>query len=157
MIEVLVNNEIGFDVPEPELVRVVRSILTDHDVERGEVSLAIIDDASMHALNREHLQHDYPTDVLSFLLGHSDRELDGEVIVSCETATRTALEYGWSARDELMLYFIHGCLHLVGYDDHRGVERAEMWNRESRYLLSVGIQYPKDHAAQVLRDQEASA
>ena len=95
--------------------------------------------------------------MLSFLLEHSDGELDGEVIVSWETATRTAREYDWSTQDELMLYFIHGCLHLVGYDDQGEVDRAEMRKQESHYLLSVGLQHSQDHPARVPRDQEASA
>ena len=64
MIEVLINNETGFQCDEAQLRKVVTAILADHDIADAEVSLAIIDDSTMHVLNRDHLQHDYPTDVL---------------------------------------------------------------------------------------------
>lgn len=155
MIQVLVNNEVGFDFPESDLVAVIRSILADHHVTRGELSLAIVDDRAIHALNRTHLQHDFPTDVLSFVLDRTDDEIDGEVIVSSETAARTAPDYGWTAETELMLYFIHGCLHLVGYDDHTQKDLVEMRRQETHYLQSLGIQIPAGHATRTTRDYEA--
>ena len=81
MIEVMLNNEVGFNAPEKTIVETVRCVLLDHMVRRGEVSLAVIDDATMQRLNRTHLQHDYPTDVLSFLLHRDQDMLEGEVIV----------------------------------------------------------------------------
>lgn len=147
MIDVLVNNEIGFELSKSSLVKVIRNILLDHSVKRGEVSLAIIDDATMHRLNREHLQHDYPTDVLSFVLDRTKEDLDGEVIVSSDTATRMASQYEWSAHNELMLYFIHGSLHLVGYDDGDATDRAKMREQEIHYLKLAGIQPSAKHLA----------
>lgn len=157
MIEVLINNETGFQCDEGQLRQVVTAILTDHGVAEAEVSLAIIDDTTMHALNRDHLQHDYPTDVLSFLLEHNDDYLDGEVVVSHETAALIAPEYGWSAESELLLYFVHGTLHLVGYDDHNDADRAAMRERESHYLRLVGVDPPAGHESRVLQQGEASA
>ncbi len=157
MIEILLNNEIGFEFPESKLTDVVREILLDHQVESGEVSLAVIDDSTMHELNRQHLDHDYPTDVLSFVLEQDGSYLEGEVIVSCDTATTIAPEYGWKATDELLLYFIHGCLHLVGYDDHSDVDRAAMRQQEAEYLKRANVALPAKHFDRVLRNGENSA
>lgn len=152
MIEVLLNNEVEFDAPK-SLETTVLAILSDHGIQRGELSLAIIDDQTMHTLNREHLQHDYPTDVLSFLLERTDDALDGEVIVSCETAARMAPDFGWSAQDELLLYFVHGCLHLVGYDDHSDEDRTAMRQQEAKYLVQADVSLPQGHGERVLLEE----
>lgn len=158
MIEVSLNNEVGFDISEQTAQRIVHTILQDHGIERGEVSLAIIDDPTMHRLNREHLQHDYPTDVLSFVLEQFDDELEGEVLVSFDTATRTAGEFAWKPQDELMLYFIHGTLHLVGHDDHNDADRAKMREQEIHYLRLAGIEPSAEHLARTgLGIKESSA
>lgn len=154
MIEVLLNNETDFDVPTESLKSVVKSIVADHGFSTAEISLAVIDDDTMHRLNRDHLQHDYPTDVLSFVLAN-EVALEGEVIVSSETAQAIAAEYDWDAQSELLLYFIHGALHLVGYDDHNSAERQKMRERESHYLRSIRIEPPACHSQRALQDQEA--
>ena len=151
MIEVPINNETEFDIPTESLRAVVQTIAADHGFSQGEISLAVIDDPTMHRLNREHLQHDYPTDVLSFVFD-ADESLEGEVIASADTAKKIAPEYEWSAESELLLYFIHGTLHLVGHDDHEDVARQAMRDRESHYLKSIGIQPPVGHTDRTLRE-----
>ena len=79
--------------------------------------MAVVDDPTIRRLHREYLGEDSPTDVMSFVLERADDYLEGEVVVSAETACAAAPEYGWPAADELLLYVIHGTLHLVGYDD----------------------------------------
>ena len=64
--------------------------------------------------------------MLSFVLESSNGCLEGEVIVSADRAAAVAPKYGWSAADELLLYVIHGTLHLVGYDDVTPAKRAAM-------------------------------
>lgn len=156
MIEVQINNETEFEIPTESLRKVVQAIAIDHGFPNGEISLAVIDDESMHRLNREHLQHDYPTDVLSFVF-EAEETLEGEVIVSADTAKRVAAEYEWSAEAELLLYFIHGTLHLVGFDDHEDDARQIMRDKESHYLTSISIQPPHGHADRTLRNQEDSS
>ena len=95
------------------------------------ISVAVVDDAAISKLNEEFLRPPGPTDVLSFLLERGDEFLDGEVVVSAETALRMAPRYGWSAGEELLLYVIHGTLHLAGYDDATPQQRAMMRSRES--------------------------
>lgn len=117
----------------------IAMIMTDAKIGRASISIAIVDDAKIHALNRRFLQHDYPTDVLSFVLERDEDRLDGEVIVSADYAARSAPDYGWSAVDELLLYVIHGMLHLVGYDDQDDHSQAIMRDRERHYLQACGV------------------
>ena len=87
------------------------------------ISVAVVDDATIAVLNRQFLRHEGPTDVLSFLLEQDEDGLEGEVVVSAETARRTAPRFGWSEGEELLLYVIHGTLHLAGYDDAKPREQ----------------------------------
>jgi probable rRNA maturation factor len=130
---------ISIDCPKPaidkiRLKRAAQAILRDAGIRHAVLSIAIVDDATIHQLNRSYLRHDYPTDVLSFLLEREEDCLEGEVVVSVDTAARSAVEYGWSTDDELLLYVIHGTLHLVGHDDVTSRKRSAMREAERRYL-----------------------
>jgi probable rRNA maturation factor len=118
--------------------KAVRRVLGDAKTRKARISVAVVDDATMARLNRKYLGHRGPADVLSFVLDESDG-LEGEVIVSAETALRTAPEYGWAPQEELLLYVIHGVLHLVGHDDASPALRAEMRKRETEVLEGLGI------------------
>jgi probable rRNA maturation factor len=124
------------------------TILSDVGIDEGSVNIAVVDDATIHLLNQKYLDHDYPTDVLSFVLEQEGHSLEGEVIVSAETALRTAEIVGWSADEELLLYVIHGTLHLVGYDDLEDQPRHIMREAERRYLALFGIEYREHPEAQ---------
>ena len=117
----------------------VRSILAEAGVVEAQISLAVVDNPTIHVLNRKYLDHDYPTDVLSFVLERTEDWLEGEVIVSADTAVATAGQYGWTPEEELLLYVIHGTLHLVGYDDGTDTDRAEMRSREAACLARFGL------------------
>ena len=64
--------------------------------------------------------------MLSFPLQEEGDCLEGEIVISGQTAARMANRYGWSAGEELMLYAAHGCLHLVGYDDATDAQQDEL-------------------------------
>ena len=111
------NEQPRFEVDRPRLCAAIEMVLRAEGFSTATISLAIVDDATIQSLNRRWLSHDYPTDVLSFVLEQGPDGLDGEIIVSGDTAAAAAARFGWSADDELLLYVIHGTLHLVGYDD----------------------------------------
>lgn len=146
----LCNDHPSHQVDEARLRRAVAAVLGDAGIARGSVSIAVVDDPKIHELNRQFLAHDYPTDVLSFVLEAQPGELEGEVIVSADTAARMAASFDWTADDELLLYVIHGTLHLVGYDDLEDEPRQQMRAAEQRYLALFGLtarqQRPGDDA-----------
>ena len=119
----------------------LRQILTDAGVERGFLEIAIVDNPTIHRLNTQFLGHDYPTDVLAFELERDCEAalLEGNVIVSDETALERAADYGWPPENELLLYVVHGTLHLVGYDDHAPEDEQLMRAKEREYLGRIGI------------------
>jgi len=145
------------DLPAIDATRLQQAIewvLGEHQVPQADISLAVIGDAQMHVLNRQHLEHDYPTDVLSFVYADGDL-LEGEVIVSVETAARQAEVYGWKCEDELLLYVIHGTLHLVGHDDHEPESLARMRACEREALLHFGLEPHDDLGERSLGPPEA--
>ncbi len=141
VIQIALNNQQAtLPIDRRRLRRAVQMVLKDAKIVEAEISLAIVDDSTIHALNRQYLNHDYPTDVLSFVLDQSDGRLTGEVIVSADTAKASAPTYGWLAEDELLLYVIHGTLHLVGHEDASRAERAQMRRHEAIYLARFGLE-----------------
>lgn len=125
------------------LEQAVRQTLACESVTSAEISLALVDSVTMRALNKQHLDHDYDTDVLSFLLESSTapggRRIDGEVIVSTGMAVAQAARFGWSVADELRLYLVHGTLHLCGYDDLTPELLKIMRERERTVLARLGL------------------
>jgi probable rRNA maturation factor len=140
------NQQAHLAIDGDRLTRAVEMILSAEGVEAAAVNVATVDDPTIHDLNRRFLDHDEPTDVLSFILDDEAGRLEGDVIVSADTAARTAAQLQWPAADELLLYVIHGTLHLVGYDDLDPVSRSEMRERERHYLAQFGLQSPSTDA-----------
>ena len=127
MLEIeLVNRQNRHAVDTDRLLAAARLVLEGEGISRATLSIAVVSDRAIRPLNRRYLQHDYATDVLSFLLDSGPGWLDGEIIVSADTAAAQAPQYGSSAEAELLLYVIHGSLHLVGYDDTTPTERKRM-------------------------------
>lgn len=139
----LANEQSAHAVDGRRLMDAARRVLADSKFKTAKVSLAVVDDVAIHALNRQYLQHDWPTDVLSFVLDAEGTHLSGEVILSAETAARIAAEGGWPAADEQLLYVLHGVLHLVGLDDQSEAEARNMRAAEKFYLEECGVELPE--------------
>ena len=84
----------------------------------------------MRTLNKRYLGHDYVTDVLTFDLGDNQ----AEIIICPAVASANAKTHQTSTDKELLLYAIHGILHLAGYDDHRPEDIVKMRRMEKKLL-----------------------
>ena len=125
----------------PRLRETARVVLEGEGVAEAQISLAFVDNPTIHRLNKQFLDHDEPTDVLSFpMSGPKAKCLEGELVIGVEVAQTQSAERGHDLAAELGLYVIHGLLHLCGYDDHEDDEVREMRARERHYLLALG--YP---------------
>src|SRR5262245_8347150 len=142
----IADDEQPHAIGRSRLKRAVKAVLSAAGIRSGEISIAIVTDERMHALNRQYLQHDYPTDVLSFVLEFDPdkKSLDGEIVASSDYAAREAQRYGWTTNDELLLYVIHGCLHLVGHDDTTPEGKQQMRAAETRHLAEFGLTHRYD-------------
>lgn len=122
-----------------EVYRAVAVTLQVRGFHAAEIEIAIVDDPTIHRLNQRHLRHDWETDVISFPYQCRDGSLEGELIVSWDTAARESKNTGWPALTELVLYCIHGTLHLTGLDDHEPAEREQMRQFERQVLLQLKL------------------
>ena len=173
------NDQSLLPIDRAAIRRAVVTALREEHVQAAVVSITLVDNETIHRVNREHLQHDYPTDVISFQLeyntddeeeeeNHYDEHetetaaesqaqdegnevprcimIEGEIIASAEMAIQMASECGWSPSSELLLYIIHGLLHICGYDDLSPPEKTVMRSRERHILGLLGLQpaYPQD-------------
>lgn len=104
----------------------------DAEVRRLTVVLAGRD--RVRRLNREHLGHDYPTDVLAFPFTEEDGLVDGEIYVDLDTAAERCAEFDATPEAEARRYALHGLLHLIGYRDKTEAGQKNMRALEDRYL-----------------------
>ncbi len=103
----------------------------------GTIGVLITDDETIHQINLQHLAHDFPTDVISFAYDQQSPCVEGELVVSVDTARREAAELGCNAIDELLLYVVHGTLHICGLDDQTSEARKQMRIAEQAVLTSL--------------------
>ncbi len=153
----------GQNVDLAKLDAALRHALAVENVASAVLSVSVVTNDEIHRLNRQHLQHDYATDVISFPLdwtspnhatppvvktGRSTAAaIEGEIVVSHDYAEEMAARCGWTLQDELTLYVIHGMLHICGYDDLSPSEKEIMRSRERCILNGLGLSpsYPDDN------------
>lgn len=98
-----------------------------------EIGVVLVDDARIAAVNRRHLGHRGPTDILTFDYGDGT----GELIISLDTAAREAAARRLPLRREVALYMAHGLLHLAGLNDRTHAQRRAMRRAERALLASA--------------------
>ena len=137
------DTQIHLKVDRSSIRALVRTVLSVEERESATISIALVDNATIHAVNRAYLNHDWPTDVISFALSDpGDPDLAGELVVSTEMAHSCALERNIEPLDELALYVVHGLLHLCGYDDKTVADARIMRHREHEVLSEAGVRNP---------------
>lgn len=154
----IVDEQDFLPIPMDTIRDLAVAILEDAGVEEGKITIVLVDNDTIHTLNRDFLDHDYPTDVVSFLMENEDdgRYLEGEIAVSTEMAQERAPEFGWPPEHESLLYVTHGLLHLVGHEDASPTEAREMRKAEKHYLQTVGIDVPGEHADSFFTEEDES-
>jgi len=124
----------------PGLKAAAKAVLEGEGIASAKVAFAVFDDEGIHALNKRFLQHDEPTDVLTF--PYSDpksKKLEGDVAIGAGVALASSQERGHAVHAELCLYVIHGCLHLCGYDDKTPAGAKQMRIKERHYLKLLDL------------------
>lgn len=126
------DNQTSLQVPEVKLEEITET-LTDAPLE-----LIITDDTTIQHLNKAHRNIDKPTDVLSFPLERFAPQMPlGTIIISEPFVHEKAREYGHTEEEELTLLFIHGLLHLLGYDHE--ADKGEMRDKEEALIREFDL------------------
>jgi len=105
--------------------------------EKGNISLALVDNKKIRELNKNFRNKDAATDVLSFPM---DKEIWGDIIISTDKIMEQAKEYGHSRDRELAYLYTHGILHLLGYDHKSSSTKKIMREKEEKILKEVGLE-----------------
>ena len=111
----------------------IKAVAATYNKKVGEVAYIFCSDEKILEVNRQYLEHDYYTDIITFDYCEGDR-LSGGLFISIDSVRENALEYGTEFNDELNRVIVHGILHLIGYDDHCDEDIAEMRRKENYYL-----------------------
>ena len=116
-------------------------IINESKYIKSRMSIIITNDEYLRNLKIKYFNMDIFTDVVTFNLSDDNKELDAEIYISWDRINDNAKKYKQSVNQELKRIIIHGCLHLMGFDDSTKEEISEMRNKEKQYLddLSCNI------------------
>ncbi len=129
------NNE---NIPFPKIRRRdttawIRRVAASYGKTVGEVGYLFCNDEKILEVNREFLQHDYYTDIITFDYDEGDT-INGDIVISLDTVRSNAEQLGKDYNEELHRVIIHGILHLCGQNDKGPGEREQMEAAENRAL-----------------------
>lgn len=111
----------------------VKAVAASYGKKVGEIAYIFVDDEEILRVNREYLQHDYYTDIITFDYTEGDT-ISGDLFISLDTVRTNAEQYGKPYEEELHRVIIHGILHLCGINDKGPGEREQMEAAENKAL-----------------------
>jgi rRNA maturation RNase YbeY len=115
------------------LVKTIPSLLTEENKEEGWISLVFCTDEELLQVNKDHLNHDFYTDIITFDYCEGNT-ISGDLFISTERVAANATEFGVEFEEELARVVFHGLLHLSGYNDKSEEDKAIMRSKENHYL-----------------------
>ena len=128
------HSEVPFEISNADTTALwLSAIISQEDYNEGAVSIVFCDDAFLHKLNVEFLDHDTLTDVISFDYSMG-KEIHGEIFISIERVKENAKDFDQSFETELARVMAHGILHYCGYKDKSTSEATTMRSKEEFYL-----------------------
>jgi len=138
----IVNLQDFIEVPEERIRVALRHTMLEELGRELNISVAIVGDGKIAELNKTFLNEVGPTDVLAFPFGEGEagqegEDVFGEIVISAQRAQHEARKRHIDPQLELILYAVHGMLHLAGYDDQSVEEEKKMRRREAEILGSV--------------------
>jgi len=146
--DILVTDETESGLDEKFFQAVADTAFTkiDHSFSACEISLLICSDADIKELNAQYRGKDAPTDVLSFPMSENPAEeggMLGDIVISADTAAKQAQTAGIDFKRETAFLFIHGLLHLMGYDHEESAEDEEEMFTLQEEILSILVEMSK--------------
>jgi probable rRNA maturation factor len=124
-------------IPRKRIIELVKFVARKERKKLGEVDIAFVTEGEISKLNKEYLNHRRPTDVLSFDLAEPFEEeeaLSGQLIICPDVAIAQSRTHGNGPQKELLLYVVHGLLHLLDYDDKTVDQGRRMAARQEKLL-----------------------
>ena len=141
MINIQITSEIQDEVNiDDEWLSVVcKKIFNDNKKINGDIIIIISDDDKLRKMKRDFFNKDLLTDVITFNLEDTGDPIEGEIYISYKRVKENAQDFEQEINTELKRVIIHGCLHLLGYNDITAKEKNEMTTLENYYLNEFSI------------------
>ena len=117
----------------------ISSIKKEFYLDISSLSISFINSEELREINKEYLNHDYETDIITFNYSKKPKEIDGEILVSYEEAKRNAKIFNVTYGKELSRLVIHGMLHLLNFDDNNKENKKIMKRMENKLILSYNF------------------
>jgi len=140
----MINAQIKFQIKEKInfdnewILAIWKKILCDNNIINGVVTIIISNDDFLRKLKLKFFNQDVLTDVIAFNLEDENDPIEGEIYISFNRVKENAKEYNEKFVNEFKRVMIHGCLHLIGFDDGTNEEKKEMTYLENKYLDYMG-------------------
>lgn len=130
------SEDIDFTLKEKQKVRewIGATIKAEGFKRVGELSFVLCSDAYLLEINKQYLDHDTFTDIVTFDSSEDEDVIAGDIFISVERTMENAKKFNVSERDELHRVIIHGVLHLCGYYDKKKEDKTLMTEKEDHYL-----------------------
>jgi rRNA maturation RNase YbeY len=128
-----------FNFAEESLIEYVNELIVSEKGQLGDVSVIFCSDNYLLQVNKQYLNHDYYTDIITFDYVDNDI-ISGDLFISVDRIKENALEYQCTFIRELYRVVFHGVLHLVGYNDKTDEEQNLMTKKENQYLGVVDFE-----------------
>lgn len=114
--------------------KILSTISTEFGLQIVSLEVNIVSSNIILELNKNYLNHNYNTDIITFNYSQNEKNIDGEIYISFEDAEQNSKRFNNSINEELKRLIIHGILHLLGYDDSTKEDKRKMTRLENKYL-----------------------
>jgi len=122
-------------IKKNQIKNLTRTVLSGEGILQAEINIIFVDDDYITRLNKEYLNKNNTTDVISFnLTDNNGSGLEGEIYANIDQITRQADDFHVSQEEEIFRIVIHGLLHLMGFDDQTSVQKQIMTKKEDQYI-----------------------
>ena len=129
------NEDVAYKLPQKQATRQwLKRQAEGEGYAVGNLNYIFGSDAYVLQINRDYLQHDYYTDIITFDTGETAKRIEGDVFISIERVADNAEQLGLSAEQEMRRVLAHGLLHLCGYGDKTDQEAVAMRAKEEEWL-----------------------
>ena len=142
MINISVSCDPKFQSPNEFIVnKTTIHVMESNKIESGEISLIFGSDELLSYLKKEYFHKDQWTDVIAFRLNdYVEKVVEGEIYITLPRAEENSKSFGEPFEKEITRLIIHGCLHLLGFDDESKKEKLEMTQMENDFLSQINWQ-----------------
>lgn len=137
------NQNVTFNLENKrKIVSWIKEIAISHKKTTGEISIVFVSDNEILEINKQYLNHNYFTDIITFDYSNKNT-IDGDIFISVETVLDNSVRFKSSFNEEILRVIIHGVLHLLGFKDKKRNEKEMMRMNEDIALKLFNIKNGK--------------